>query len=220
MQGTACLASLCPLGLLRLQRCLHIQQAQALVDVVWSQQPEFVQANEVHCKDAPQLHAPQDVVPIVEGKCLACCRYLPLYISLFSPYMDSQRRTMDSLDNVRADFRSVRHEAVYAKGFWAHLPVCVDGVGPQVAVPVKHEDLVGRCDVCPGSQLSPAPILQDTLMLKPTKVITLYIQWTVCQAKAKSTGRLAAYFQLVNAFMCNSFAVGFALGSAWSQARP
>ena len=72
-------ASLCPLGLLqRLQRCSHVQQAQTLVNVIRSQQPELVQADEMHCEDAPQLHAPQDVMPLVEGKRLACCRYLPL----------------------------------------------------------------------------------------------------------------------------------------------
>ena len=102
MQGIACQASLCPMGMpQRLQRCSHVQQAQALVDVVWSQQPKLVQANEVHCKDAPQLHAPQNVVPIVECKCLACCRYLPLYISLFSPYMilKDVQRTLSGLSS-------------------------------------------------------------------------------------------------------------------------
>ena len=84
--------------------------------------------------------------------------------------MDPQRCTVNTPDSVRADFRSIQHEAIHAKGFWAHLPVCMDGVGPQVAVPVEHEDLVGGCDVCPGSQLPPASVLQDMLMHKPAGI--------------------------------------------------
>ena len=61
-------------------------------------------------------------------------------------------------------------QAIDAKGLWADLPICMDGVGPQVAVPVEHEDLVSRCNVCPGCQLSPASVLQDTLKHKPAEV--------------------------------------------------
>ena len=58
-------------------RLSRLQQPHALVDVVWGQQPEFVQADEVHDEDAPQLHAPQNVVPVVVCEGLTRCWHLP-----------------------------------------------------------------------------------------------------------------------------------------------
>lgn len=60
----------------RVLRHSKLQQAQALVDVVGGEQPKLVEAGEVHGEDAAQLHAAQDVVPVVEGEGFACCRHL------------------------------------------------------------------------------------------------------------------------------------------------
>ena len=57
--------------------------------------------------------------------------------------------------------RRAQHKGV-ARLPRACLPVCVDGVNAQVAVPLEHEDLVGRGDVRPGPQLSSAAFLHTS----------------------------------------------------------